>query len=226
MLHVPYEGHLSCSAGFLKCSSWLTQGGVSSIRLGRRGLVPIDSWYGENPFTLESEFFAFIHHANAISLFFSRFLSSVRSFSIISPRIPLCRSMVPLLHGEYAAVVITLIPNFSAMLMKLELANSPPLSTTIFPTDPQHLDPYLKNTVDYGLRLFIGDKFCCYNLVHISMRWITHDPLMSFRSIATVSKKELDIGSPTMGLGGDFFYPIHTSQLLLILLISSNNSSF
>ena len=111
--------------------------GNRSLRVdGRLGFFPKTSCDGENPYTFCKAFFALIAHANATSK--SVFPSNI-ILSNIEPMIALCRSHVPLDHGDSAAVVVTSVFMFSLISTMSELLNSPPLSVKILSGTPNVL---------------------------------------------------------------------------------------
>ena len=98
-------------------------------KVGKFGFFPNTNWWGLKPKTFCKEFFAFSTQHNATST--EQWISSW-TFETPSPIIQLCLSTNPLLHGASAAVVTKLIFKFWHISIKSALANSPPLSDSIF----------------------------------------------------------------------------------------------
>ena len=79
------------------------------------------------------EFLALMAQARASS---KSHLFSCRILLSIPDRIGLCRSTKPLLQGDSAAVVLTVIPKLLLNCIKLLFANSFPLSVRNFSAEP------------------------------------------------------------------------------------------
>lgn len=103
--------------------------GLSMKVEGSFGFFPRAIWNGEKPYTFASQFLTFIYHDSAklMSMF-----DSLRTLSNMSAIIMLCLSTKPVLNGASAAVNLNIIFIDSHISIKLEFANSAPLSDKNF----------------------------------------------------------------------------------------------